>query len=589
MIHTLFAEFFNPADHSSQIHRSNLPSILDPACGEGAFLLPAFDELLKRCGSLDNSADVFSDALQVFQHCLFGVDVDAQAVEHLRERFLNRLNPKPEHREKTIRVLTENLRVGDSLTGCEFGNRVRTTSNFTSTTNTPAESSIEPIPLDWTSAFPEVAAAGGFDLIVSNPPYLREKDAKPMFDRIARTPLGQKCREPRMDLWFYFLHRTLDLLRENGRLSFIVNEYWTTSSGARKLRERIRKETTLEYVELLGNQSIFDGVSGRHMIFQLQRGLHPKTCQVVTHLPDTSTKSSFLKQHELFVDGKFRFEQFENPVLRPTTSHTLGSCYEVRQGIAENPPFVTRRHLSVLSHPAEVGDGIFVLTPAEVRSLQLSKNESALLRPYFRPASIERFEAPAKPAHFLLYLTRKTAPSLTGLPRIEQHLQKFRSILNQRREVQSGSIHWWHLHWPREERLFTQPRILNVQMGKRPTFAYAEQPTFVGFSLNVVLPTRHSTWGLPALTAILNSRLAENWFVIHAKKRGVGLEINGGTLRRFPLPEFDSSINRQLARLVLQRQFQPKNAIGLEKDIESLVEQIDKVNRSQSGITTTTT
>ena len=54
-----------------------------------------------------------------------------------------------------------------------------------------------------------------------------------------------------MDYWYYFLHRGLDLLRENGRLSFIVNSYWTASAGAAKLIQRLEQETTLEEILLL--------------------------------------------------------------------------------------------------------------------------------------------------------------------------------------------------------------------------------------------------------------------------------------------------------------------------------------------------
>ncbi|MFO1019598.1 MAG: Eco57I restriction-modification methylase domain-containing protein [Planctomycetales bacterium] len=74
---------------------------------------------------------------------------------------------------------------------------------------------------------------GGFDLIIGNPPYRREKDAKEQFEEIAGTPLGKKWRQARMDLWYYFLHRSLDLLHPMGLLCFVVNSYWTHSRGAR--------------------------------------------------------------------------------------------------------------------------------------------------------------------------------------------------------------------------------------------------------------------------------------------------------------------------------------------------------------------
>jgi hypothetical protein len=104
--------------------------------------------------------------------------------------------------------------------------------------------------------------------------------------------------------------------------------------------------------------------------------------------------------------------------------------------------------------------------------------------------------------------------------------------------VQSGKIAWWHLHWPREERLFTEPRVICVQMAPEPRFAYVERPTYVGFSLNVIVANRSNPASIPlaALAAILNSSRAKQWFEAHAKPRGVHLDISGTVLKRFPLP-----------------------------------------------------
>ena len=74
-----------------------------------------------------------------------------------------------------------------------------------------------------------------------------------------------------MDLWYYFVHRSLDLLRPGGILSFIVNSYWTSSRGAGKLIARLQRETQLEVIELLDDSPLFKGVSGRHMIFRLRK------------------------------------------------------------------------------------------------------------------------------------------------------------------------------------------------------------------------------------------------------------------------------------------------------------------------------
>ncbi|MGD9857838.1 MAG: hypothetical protein AB7U20_23085, partial [Planctomycetaceae bacterium] len=232
----------------------------------------------------------------------------------------------------------------------------------------------------------------------------------------------------------------------------------------------------------------------------------------------------------------------------------LGDLCDVRQGIAENPPFVTRTIRDALGGEFEVGAGVFVLTADEVQQLELAPRERVLLRPHYSAKSIGRYHLPPMPTHWMLYLTRVTAPALSTLPRIAGHLERFRPVLERRREVQRGCINWWHLHWPREERLFLEPRILAVQMGRHPRFVYVERPAFVGFAVNLVRAKEQAPLRLPAATAVLNSAGAAEWFSQHAKRRGAALDISGTVLRAFPFPEFDGETAEQLADLCRRRQ-----------------------------------
>jgi hypothetical protein len=119
-----------------------------------------------------------------------------------------------------------------------------------------------------------------------------------------------------------------------------------------------------------------------------------------------------------------------------------------------------------------------------------------------------------------------------------------------------------------------------MQMGERPQFVFAERPTFVGFSINLILGRDGSGSALDVLAGILNSDLARTWFERHAKRRGVNLEINAHLLRQFPLPERNVEIERQIGELVRVRQALPANgdrAAEIEWRIEDLATQLYSV------------
>ncbi len=542
--------------------------ILDPACGDGAFVLPVLDAI---AGQRGIAHDDVSRRLAIVREQVFGVDADRAAIDVLRQRVAAWVGIDPVSSEDLADVLMKNFPCGDALLGSDWSGppvTARATGDVVPNANEPdgaltnvARTAHHASPIHWSAAFPHVAAAGGFDLVIGNPPYRRELNAKPEFDRIAGSAIGQRWRTARMDLWHYFFHRSLDLLKPGGRLSFIVNSYWTSATAAKSLRERMAVETSIEELVLLGPARLFRDVTGRHMIFRVRKGHEPLTrCDVLdlSNEPREQIEAVFTRSHfadsvmlnnvpavravsqaELWSGGQLRVDAVRRSDPSPSHGPVLGEAFEVRQGIAENPPFVTKSAAVELGDPSLAGRGVFVLTAAEVAALALSEREHSLLRPYHALSTIGRFQVAAQPSHQILYVTRQTAPELGDFPHVAAHLARFRTVLQRRREVQSGKIAWWHLHWPREERLFTAPRILCLQMGHTPRFAFAEHPTYVGFSAHVIVARAESSsppMTLAALTAVLNSSRAQRWFETHAKRRGAHLDISGTVLKQFPLP-----------------------------------------------------
>lgn len=570
--------------------------ILDPACGDGAFVLAILNEFASRQAL---SVDDAVGRLAIVRDRMFGVDADPIAIEKLHQRLAEWIGGGPLASSDVANVLAVQFRCGDSLLGETWSTgmprpSVEAPSTEYSVLSTPhlAANAERTAPIDWTTAFPTVAAAGGFDLIIGNPPYRRELNAKSDFDRIAASTIGQQWRTARMDLWHYFFHRSLDLLKPGGRLAFIVNSYWTNAASAKRLRERMASESTLEELVHFGTVPLFPQVSGRHMIFRLRKEPAATTpCQLFDLSVDSrgqveaAIRSNVwpghsmraVSQSSLWFNGQLQIN-IAGRVREGGSGPVLADQFDVRQGMAENPPFVTRSAAAELGDHVTIGDGVFVLTAAEVARLSLNPEEAALLLPYYALSTVERFHVDARPSHQVLYLTKTTAPSLKTYPRVAAHLERYRAMLERRREVRSGQIAWWHLHWPREERLFIEPRVLCLQMGHEPRFAYAEQPTYVGFSMNVIVANQasaDSALSVAALTAILNSARAKRWFEANAKPRGAHLDISGTVLKQFPLPKTSrSEIVSELERLSRCWPTTVKARAIAEARLDELIEQL---------------
>ncbi len=497
--------------------------ILDPACGCGAFLLAACRCLLawsRRHGVPDPARHVARK--------LHGVDLDPDAVLAARRSlWLEMMGADPagwDERRRTVSrplvdVLAENVRSGDVLT----------------------------------DSAPELRD-GRFDVVIGNPPYRRERNGKRLLDRIAAMELGRRYRTPRMDLSYYFVHRSLELVKPGGTVSFIVGSYWTSGQGAAKLHRVLRESAHVEEIFLLDGLRVFDGVSGRHMILRVTKGAgrgpttikRPGATGHVDAEPfvrGTAPVVVFRKDREqLFRGGRIDVEPACDELLAKLARGTpLGALGKVRQGIAENPANVTRKTNERHGGRWEPGEGVFALSGAELARLNLPARERRLIRPYHDLGDLGRYFLAAEPSLWLIHTTARTCPEIDCYPAVRAHLARFRPIMEARRETRRGARRWWQLHWPREESLWRSPKIVALQMAARPAFVPATKPVYVPFSANVFVPHADTREHLHYLTALLDSRLLWKWYAHHAKRRGVGLEINGHVLARTPVRRIDFS------------------------------------------------
>ena len=112
--------------------------VLDPACGSGAFLIEAFDQLHaayratnSRLDELRGHPELFDLDRQILQNNLYGVDLNEEAIEICRLS----LWIKTAQYGKKLTSLDHTIRVGNSVV---------------------ADPSVHPLAFDWHREFPEV-------------------------------------------------------------------------------------------------------------------------------------------------------------------------------------------------------------------------------------------------------------------------------------------------------------------------------------------------------------------------------------------------------------------------------------------------
>lgn len=225
--------------------------ILDPACGSGAFLIEAYDYLIREGEVIDNELsklrggqlDLFPWNKHILSHNIYGVDINHEAIEITK---LSLWLKTAKSKEK-LTYLDDNIKCGDSLVdSLEVSGKLA---------------------FIWKNEFNDIISSGGFDVIIGNPPYVfsREKITKNEKNYFTR---HYESAQYQINTYLLFIERSLQLLKDKGRLNFIVPNTWLMIGSAERLRRMILNQCTINRITNLSGYS-FENVNVETIILNL--------------------------------------------------------------------------------------------------------------------------------------------------------------------------------------------------------------------------------------------------------------------------------------------------------------------------------
>ncbi|EMQ2888739.1 class I SAM-dependent DNA methyltransferase [Campylobacter jejuni] len=450
-------------------------------------------------------------------------------------------------------------------------------------------------PFEWRFEFPEILDDDGnfkgFDLIIGNPPYIKEAENKELFANTKKL----RTYQGKMDIWYHFVGRGFDMLKNNGYLAFIATNNWITNSGAKKLRNIVLEESQILSLVDFSSFMVFDSASIQTMIMQFQKIKPPKNyefhfAKITTQTPIYEDVINLLKNEKTqnneilkinltpkkFIDKTLNFTKSDYEELF-NKIQKYGKFYleerEVAQGIVYPQENINKKSLEILGNNFYLGQGIQKLTNEEVENLNLLKNEKILLKPIFESDNIQKYFVKRYNYFWVIYTNSsfKNTNSMDDYPNLKKHLDKFQNVITSDNKP-------YGLHRARDEKFFTgSPRIVALRkcVGE-PKFSYVDFDCYVSATFYVIKTQRIN---VKYLTAILNSKLIAFWLKHKGKMQGNNYQIDKEPLLNIPIVTINSKnqkIADELINLVdeiLKAKEQDKNANTqeLENKINSLV------------------
>lgn len=382
-------------------------------------------------------------------------------------------------------------------------------------------------PFEWRFEFPEILGDDGnfkgFDLIIGNPPYIKEAENKELFTNTKKL----RTYQGKMDIWYHFVGRGFDILKNNGYLAFIATNNWVTNSGAKKLRNIVLEESQILSLVDFSSFMVFDSASIQTMIMSFQKTKPPKNyefhfAKITTQTPIYEDALSLLKNEKTqnneilkinltpkkFIDKTLNFTKSDYEELF-NKIQKYGKFYleerEVAQGIVYPQENINKKSLEILGNNFYLGQGIQKLTNEEVENLNLLKNEKILLKPIFESDNIQKYFVKRYNYFWVIYTNSsfKNPNSMDDYPNLKKHLDKFQNVITSDNKP-------YGLHRARDEKFFTgSPRIVALRkcVGE-PKFSYVDFDCYVSATFYVIKTQRIN---VKYLTAILNSKLIAFW------------------------------------------------------------------------------
>lgn len=415
---------------------------------------------------------------------------------------------------------------------------------------------------EWRFEYPQLLNEDGdfigFDIIIANPPYIKEgRMSKAFFEPYKDSPYYKG----KMDIWYLFACNGLDLLNSNGILCFIATNNWVTSYGASKLRDKVIKETRICNIVDFGAVMMFESASIQTMIMMFQKDrisddysfdYRKLTAYKATEKEAIGILSKVSNNGECYRPIIRRVNFYGKNITFSKSDEILDKICSVKDGIflSENEltngihphfDFVNKKLSEKYGFP--IGKGIFGLSMSEINALQLTESELKLIKPYYNSSdNVSRYIVRTTDLS-IIYTTSsfKNPHSMDPYPHLKAHLDQFKDVITSDNKP-------YGLHRARVESFFVGEKIVALRKcAGKPIFAYANGQNYMSATFYIIKTNRVN---MKYLTGLLNSKLIEFWLKNRGKMQGANYQLDKEPLQQIPIAVPSIEVQTIIANLV---------------------------------------
>ncbi len=408
----------------------------------------------------------------------------------------------------------------------------------------------------WELEFPEVFIMGGFDVVVGNPPYVRQEslgEIKTYFSANYQVYHGTA------DLYVYFIEKSHKLLCSGGFFGMIVSNKWMSANYGVALRHFIAEQTTIQQIVDFGELPVFNDASTFPAIVITKNV--PTNEQKFIYAPIKTLRFKSLKDEVIKISLQMDSQAVSGDIWTLTN---MDKIIIIRKMNLKSIPL--EMYLSDINSnkvywgiKTGLNEAFIIDSGTRDRLIAEDPKSDEIIKPFLMGKDIDRYYPPQS-KNYLIFSRRGI--KIDNYPAIKEHLLRYKTKLMPRPKDWTGPGKWegrkpgiyqWYelqdtIDYYAE---FEKPKIIYPDISIKPKFTLDESGVY---PINTV-------YLIPAkdlyLLGILNS--SAMWTYLKYTCTVIGDADDRGRLRLFyafikniPIPKSDNAHHDHVVSLVEQ-------------------------------------
>lgn len=383
-------------------------------------------------------------------------------------------------------------------------------------------------PCDWFDPALMLGVREGFDIVLANPPYVRQELIKHLKPALKKG--YPEVYTGTADLLVYFYARALQLLRPQGMMAFITSNKFMRAGYGKKLRAFLGQKTSLQAVIDFGDLPVFEATAyPMVLVSRKQKPTKEHTLQaltvediaIVTNLPAVVKQEAWPQVQTSLTKDNWNLVQ----------PQVLNLMEKLRASGTTLDEYVEGKfYRGVVTGYNKA----FVIDQATRDRLIVEDSRSVeVIKPWVAGRDVKRWYVEAKeyilfiPWHFPLHNNSGVSGASkeaeiqfrANYPAVYQYLLKFKDRLSARNKTETGIRYEWYALQrcaATYHAEFEKPKIVWGNLATKPKFAFDKQGYYISAPANLI-PTNDLF-----LFSMLNSSICQWLISLQAATRSGG-------------------------------------------------------------------